>query len=135
MLYIPIVQHSQKKIVKDTLVNCITEQVKWSFLLFLTVIVLQSYMCMQIVLLYGTDYGRTMNPFFIEIPNFWAWANNLGRYILGHFWYFRPILVLWVPWIVHVFYNQSLYLQKTKPLYPHPKYLFGIGIWIWAAKN
>ena len=30
---------------------------------------------------------------------------------------------------------QPLFLQKTKPLYPYPKYLFGIGIWIWAAKN
>ena len=27
---------------------------------------------------------------------------------------------------------QPLFLQKTKPLYPHPKYWFGIGIWwIW----
>ena len=25
------------------------------------------------------DYGRPMKPFFIEIPNFWAWADNLGR--------------------------------------------------------
>ena len=24
--------------------------------------------------------------------------------------------------------NQSLVLQKTKPLYPNPKYLIGIGI-------
>jgi hypothetical protein len=24
--------------------------------------------------------------------------------------------------------NQPLFLQKTKPLYPKPKYLFGIGI-------
>ena len=23
---------------------------------------------------------------------------------------------------------QSLFLQKTKPLYPHPRYFFGIGI-------
>jgi hypothetical protein len=30
---------------------------------------------------------------------------------------------------------QPLFLQKTKPLYPHPKYLFGIGILIWTAKN
>ena len=30
---------------------------------------------------------------------------------------------------------QTLYLQKTKPSYPHPKYLFGIGICIWATKN
>ena len=26
-----------------------------------------------------TDYGRPMKPFFIEIQNFWAWADNLGR--------------------------------------------------------
>ena len=26
-----------------------------------------------------TDYGRLLKPFFIKIPNFWAWANNLGR--------------------------------------------------------
>ena len=26
-----------------------------------------------------TDYGRPMKPFFIEIQNFWAWANKLGR--------------------------------------------------------
>ena len=26
--------------------------------------------------------------------------------------------------------NQPLFLQKTKPLYPNPKYLFGIGIGI-----
>ena len=26
------------------------------------------------------------------------------------------------------FINQPLFLQKTKPLYPNPKYLFGIGI-------
>ena len=27
--------------------------------------------------------------------------------------------------------NQPLFLQKTKPLYPNSKYLFGVGIWIW----
>ena len=26
-----------------------------------------------------TDYGRPMKPFFIEILNFWAWADKLGR--------------------------------------------------------
>ena len=26
-----------------------------------------------------TDYGRPMKPFFIEIPNFWAQADNLGK--------------------------------------------------------
>ena len=28
---------------------------------------------------------------------------------------------------------QPLFLQKTKLLYPHPKYSFGIGIWIWFS--
>ena len=31
------------------------------------------------VLSVNTDYGRPMKPFFIEIPNFWAWTDNLGR--------------------------------------------------------
>ena len=37
-----------------------------------------------------TDYRRTMKPFFIEIPNLWAWADNLGRQILRHLGYFWP---------------------------------------------
>ena len=40
-----------------------------------------------------------------------------------------PILVLMSP----LFINQPLFLQKTKLLYPNPKYLF--GIWIWTEKN
>jgi hypothetical protein len=31
--------------------------------------------------------------------------------------------------------NQPLFLQKQKLLIPNPKYLVGIGISIWAAKN
>ena len=59
-------------------------------------------------------YPRTMDTqreLFSKIPNFWAWADKLGRKCLGHFY------------------------KKTNFLYPHPKYLFGIGILIWAAKN
>ena len=26
-----------------------------------------------------TDYGRPIKPFFIKIPNFWAWADKLGE--------------------------------------------------------
>ena len=26
-----------------------------------------------------TDYGRPLKPFFIEIQNFWAWADKLVR--------------------------------------------------------
>ena len=35
----------------------------------------------NVALLYNTDYGRPMKPFFIEFQNFWAlqtnWANKL----------------------------------------------------------
>ena len=46
------------------------------------------------------------------------------------------ILVLSVPCPMFSI-NQPLFLQNTKLLYPHSKYLFGIGIWIWiwATKN
>ena len=30
-------------------------------------------------LLSPTDYRCPMKPFFIEIPNFWAWVDNSGR--------------------------------------------------------
>ena len=37
------------------------------------------------VIIWITDYGL-MKPFFIEIPNFWAWADNLGILdMFGHF--------------------------------------------------
>ena len=33
----------------------------------------------NLVFIYSsTDYGGPRKPFFIEIPNFWTWANNLG---------------------------------------------------------
>ena len=79
-----------------------------------------------------------MKPFFIEIPNFWDWADKwadkfwdiwgiFGRNISTHFGTVSPL---------YMFSNiQPLFLQKTKPLYPHPKCLFGIGILILAAKN
>ena len=70
-----------------------------------------------------------MKPFFIEIPNFWAWADKLGREILGylgifgqtistHFGTVSPLSMFSI--------IQPLFLQKTKALYPHPIYLFGI---------
>ena len=59
----------------------------------------------------GTDYGCPMKPFFIKIPNFWAWADEFcSMYVVA------PSLVL------------TLFLQKAKPLCPNPKYLFWIGI-------
>jgi hypothetical protein len=61
-----------------------------------------------------------MKPFFIEIQNFWAWADKFwgiwgifGQTINTHFGTVFSII-------------QSLFLQKIEPLYTHPK--FGIGI-------
>ena len=49
------------------------------------------------------DYGRPMKSFFIEIPNLCAWADNLSRYIFGHFqpiyqhpfWYSESQIFVW----------------------------------------
>ena len=50
-----------------------------------------------------------------------------GQYISTHFSTVSPLSIFSI--------NPPLFLQKTKPLYPNSKQLFGIGIWIWAAKN
>ena len=34
---------------------------------------------LQFKISYITDYGHTMKTFFIEIQNFWAWTDKLGR--------------------------------------------------------
>ena len=58
---------------------------------------------------------------------FWGIWGTFGRTISTHFGAVSPLSMFSI--------IQPLFLQKTKPLYTHPKYLFGIGIWIWAAKN
>ena len=50
-----------------------------------------AFVVLKLAFLLPKDYGRPMKPFFIEIPNFLAWADNLGRLILGHLGYFWPI--------------------------------------------
>ena len=70
----------------------------------------------------STDYGRPMNPSFIEIP-----GRQIGQINFGAFGVFSaklssPILVLWSVRPLSMFSsNQPLFLQKTKPLYPHTK--------------
>jgi hypothetical protein len=68
------------------------------------------------------DYGRPMKPVFIKIPNFWGWTDKFVGIcgIFGHFGSVSPLSMFSI--------IQPLFLPKTKPLYPHPKYLFGIGI-------
>ena len=73
----------------------------------------------------STNYGRPMKPFFIEIQNFWAWADRanqanifwgiFGQTISTHFDTVSPLFMFSI--------IQPLFLQKSKPLYPHPKYL------------
>ena len=48
--------------------------------------------------------------------------------------YWNPELLGLARQIGQISIIQPLFLQKTKPLYPHSKYLFGIGIWLWATK-
>jgi hypothetical protein len=43
-----------------------------------------------------------------------------GRFISTHFVTVSPLSMFSI--------YQPLFLQKTKPLYPNPKYLFGIGV-------
>ena len=68
-----------------------------------------------------TDYGHPMKPCFIEIPNFWSWADKFwgiwvfGQFISTHFVTVSPFSMFSI--------NQQLFLQKTKPSYPN--------IWDW----
>ena len=85
------------------------------------------------LLTYGFCHGlRTPNKAFFHRNHklgLWQtiWADKFqgiwgifGRFISAHFGTVSPLSMFSI--------NQSLILQKTKPLYPNPKYLFGIGI-------
>jgi hypothetical protein len=64
-----------------------------------------------------------MKLFFIEIPNFWALADNLGvfqQFISTHFGTVSPLSMFSI--------NQSLFIQQTKPLNTNLNYFRGIGI-------
>ena len=69
------------------------------------------------------------NPKFLclgrqfELINFGAFGGIFGRFIRTHFGTVSRLSMFSI--------NQPLLLLKTEPLYPNPKYLFGIGIWIW----
>ena len=91
--------------------------------------------------LQGCRLARTTNTqreLFSKIPNFWAWADKLGRKFLGHLGIFGRFISNHfgtVSSLSMFSINQPLSLQKTKPLYPNPKKIFGSGSWIWARKN
>ena len=96
--------------------------------------------------------NKTEKAFRPRTTDFWAWVDNFadkfwgiwgifGQFIRTHFGTVSPLSIFSInqgllelirrnfssPSI-----NQPLFLQKN---YPNPKYLFGIGIWIWAANN
>ena len=69
-----------------------------------------------------------------------GFGRQIGQIDVGAFGVFSTELCISTHFgtVIHLsmFYSiQPLFLQKTKPLYSHPKYLFGIGMWIWEAKN
>ena len=83
---------------------------------------------------------RTPNEdFFHRYPKLLVLGRHIGQIYLGLFGVFlaelsAPILAPWVhcpcfPLINHYFYKKKL------SLYIHIPNIFGIGIWIWAAKN
>ena len=51
---------------QETLVSCLTKLENFKV----------SRERIEMSLVHTTDYGCTMKPFFIEIPNFWAWADT-----------------------------------------------------------
>ena len=80
----------------------------------------------------ATNYGRPMK-FSLKSRTFvfLALADELGRYILGHMGYFRlnyqhPLYFGTVNPLFMFTLIQPIFLQKTKPLLPHSKYLYGI---------
>ena len=76
----------------------------------------------------STDYGHPERVFFLlKYQTFGLgqinWTENFGLFwgvIITNFCTVTPLSMFST--------IQPLFLQKIKPLYPHPKYLFEIGI-------
>ena len=64
-----------------------------------------------------------MKPFFIEIQNFWAWAENFWG-----IWVFSAKLSAHFGTVSSFFSIIQPSFLQTKSLFSQPKYLFGIGI-------
>ena len=76
-----------------------------------------------------TDYCHSERAFF-QInwaEMFWGIWGIFGQTVSTHFVTVSSLSMFSI--------IQPFFLQKTKPLYPTSKYLFGRGIWVWAAKN
>ena len=80
------------------------------------------------VMSFLTDYRHPMNPFFIEIQNFWAWQTNWADKFWVIWGIFSQTISNHFGTVTMFSIIQPLFLQKIKPIYPHPKSLFGIVI-------
>ena len=82
------------------------------------------------------DYGHPERGFFLKSQTFGLgqtnWAKHFGG--IGVFSAKLSVLILvqWVPFPCFPLLDHYFY-KKYAFLYPHPKYLFWIGIWIWAT--
>ena len=72
---------------------------------------------------YYNGLAQEVHKFFSQYQPFWAWADKFwgiwgifGQTISTHFGTVSHLSMFSI--------NQPLFLQKTKPLYPNPKYLF-----------
>ena len=75
---------------------------------------------------YGVIYGlRTLNEAFHWTPEFLCLGRQIGQINFGAFGVFwaKPMLVQWVPCPCFPLFNHYFYK------------IFGIEIWIWAAKT
>ena len=89
-------------------------------------------------IIFSADYGHPERAFFQKSRTFGlgqtSWAEMFLRH-LGYFWSDYQYPFWYCDILVKVFHYSTIISTKTKPLYPTPNYLFGSGIWIWAAKN
>ena len=77
----------------------------------------------QIFGLWQTNWAEN----FCGIWGIWGIWGTFGQFIHTHFGTVGVLSMFCI--------NQPLFVQKTKPLYSILPKIFGIGIWIWAAKN
>ena len=61
-------------------------------------------------MLQNTDFELPMKPFLLEIPNSWAWADNLGS--LGYFWPIYKHAFWYYEPLVHIFHCSITYFYK-----------------------
>ena len=82
------------------------------------------------IILCVTDYGLPMMAFSLKFRTFGLgqknWADKFWG-ICGILWPNTQYPFWYSESLVHLFYYSTNISTKTKPLYPHPKYLFQFG--------